>query len=535
MPKQVKSVAKGISVLGIAGIICKFVGVFFSIFLNRIDADIATTFYLVYPTYTLLLTVSSAGLPVAVSRMVAGFLAKNDPRNGKNVFRAALTILLTIGVFFSILMLLLNRQLSLMTNAEETSWGFFAISPCVAIVCALSAFRGFFQGQQNMVPTAVSQLIEQVGKVFLSLVLAWYGYTSFRSDITDHVMRIQYGAAGALLGITLSEILALIYMGVLYMRRRNEYASISQDAAQSAVSSRFLMKRLILISIPITISACIIPLSQFIDSAMMIDRMVHAGLELADAKSSYGVFTSVVIRLINIPTALALAISMSLVPVISYCRSAEDKEGIRRESHTGMRYAFLIGFPCSVGMSILAPEIVQFLYGDVPSFTQSKLNLASELLTFSAMTVVLFTVVQATSSILQGLQKQRLAMYTMAAGVAVKIILNYLLIGTNGIDIHGGPYASIACYSIVMILNIVYVCKYAGLPFDTVSWIFRPGAAALVMGVVVFALKSILPFNRLTTIAEILAGIAVFCVAAWFFKALTPNDLNALRRRKKAA
>ena len=107
MPKQVRSVAKGISVLGIAGIICKFVGVFFSIFLNRIDADIATTFYLVYPTYTLLLTISSAGLPVAVSRMVAGFLARNDPNNAKNVFRSALTILLTIGLFFTFLMLIL--------------------------------------------------------------------------------------------------------------------------------------------------------------------------------------------------------------------------------------------------------------------------------------------------------------------------------------------------------------------------------------------------------------------------------------------
>ncbi len=535
MPKQVKSVAKGISVLGIAGIICKFVGVFFSIFLNRIDADIATAFYLVYPTYTLLLTISSAGLPVAVSRMVAGYLAKNDPRNGKNVFRAALTILLSIGLVFTFMMLLLNRQLTLMTNAEETSWGFFAIAPCVAIVCALSAFRGFFQGQQNMVPTAVSQLIEQVGKVFLSLTLAYYGYSFFRKEITDHVMRIQFGAAGALAGITVSEMLALIYMISLYYIRRKDYAQIEQSTDESIASSRDLMKRLVFISVPITISACIIPLSQFIDSAMMIDRMEHAGLELAVAKSSYGVFTSVVIRLINIPTALALAISMSLVPVISYCRSADDAEGVRRESHTGMRFAFLIGFPCSVGMSMLSGEIVRFLYGDVSSFTPEKLQLASELLTFSAMTVVLFTVVQATSSILQGLRKQRLAMYTMIAGVAVKILLNYLLIGTPGIDIHGGPYASIACYSIVMLLNIIYVCRYTEMKFDWMNWVIRPGAAAAVMGIAVWVMKSVLPSHSISTIAEILVGVAVFGAAAWFLKAIRREDLSAVRRRKKTA
>ena len=535
MPKQVKSVAKGISVLGIAGIICKFVGVFFSIFLNRINSDIATAFYLVYPTYTLLLTISSAGLPVAVSRMVAGFLAKNDPRNGKNVFFSALKILIAIGTFFSLLMFALNHQLSLMTKAEETSWGFFAISPCVGIVCALSAFRGFFQGQQNMVPTAISQLIEQVGKVFLSIFLAWYGYTSFQSNITDHIMRVQFGAAGALLGITIAEILALIYMFVLYTMRRKEYSLIPQDPEQSQINSGKLMKRLVLISIPITVSACIIPLSQFIDSAMMIDRMEQAGLDLVTAKGSYGVFTSVVIRLINIPTALALAISMSLVPVISYCRSAEDKEGVRRESHTGMRYAFLIGLPCSVGMSLLSSEIVRFLYGDVSSFTTEKLDLAANLLTFSAMTVVLFTVVQATSSILQGLRKQRLAMYTMIAGVAVKILLNYVLIGTPGIDIHGGPYASIACYLLVMVLNTIFVCRYAEIRFDIVNWVLRPGAASAVMGIAVWFLKKLLPAGPFTTIAEVVFGIIAFTAAAFLFGALTRDDLNAIRRRKRSA
>jgi stage V sporulation protein B len=329
MPGQTKSVAKGISVLGIAGIVCKFVGVFFSIFLNRIDADIATAFYLVYPTYALLLTISSAGLPVAVSRMVAGFLAKDDPRSAKNVFYAAMKILFTIGLFFSILMVLLNRQLTLMTNAEETALGFYAISPCVAIVCALSAFRGFFQGQQDMVPTAISQLIEQVGKVFLSLFFAWYGYTFFAGNQADQIIRVQYGAAGALLGITLSEIFALIYMLVLYLRRRKDFNTISQLSEQSSPSSRSLMKRLVLISIPITISACIIPLSQFIDSAMMIDRMENAGLELSVAKSSYGVFTSVVkLKCCIAPLAEITAAVSTYFRAIS-CSSRETGENKR--------------------------------------------------------------------------------------------------------------------------------------------------------------------------------------------------------------
>ena len=522
MSEKTRSVAKSVSVLSIAGILCKLIGVLFSIPLNMISTKVATDFYIVYPTYTLLLTISSAGLPVAVSRLVAGFLARSDRRNAWNTFKCALMTLFTIGLFFSMMMVLFNRILVNMVGVEETSAGYYAISPCVLIVCVLSAFRGLFQGQQNMVPTAVSQVMEQVGKVALSLPLAALGLKQ----------SVAAGAAGALLGITLSETIALVYMIVRFYVKKSEFNSYPQDPALAETPKKALLSRLVLISVPITISACIIPFSQFIDSAMMIKRMLIAGLTQADAEAYYGLFTSVVIRLINIPTALALAISMSLVPAISACKARNDDAAVRRETNTGMRYAFIIGFPCSVGMSVLSRQIVSFFYSNVREFTPDRISLASELLTFSAMTVVLFTVVQATSSILQGLRRQKIPMYTMIAGVAVKILLNYILIGTPGIHIHGGPYASIACYSIVMIINTYYVCKYTGMNFNLTDWVLRPGAAAAAMGIVVWLLARFLPLNRLTTIAEIAVGIAVYVAAAILLKVLSVSDIKNMLRRK---
>ena len=520
MSKETKSIAKSISVLSIAGIICKVIGVLFSIPLNMISPKVAMLFYLVYPTYTLLLTVSSAGLPVAISRMIAGYLARKQASNARKTFATALMLLFSIGAMFSLIMVLTNTALTNMVGVKEASQGFYAISPCVMIVCILSAFRGYFQGHQNMVPTAVSQVIEQVGKVILSLPLAVIG---LKRDVA-------HGAAGALLGITIAESIALVFMIIRYYRRKEVEEKGNSDVTAARRSD--LIKTLTLISIPITISACISPLSQFIDSAMMIKRMLLAGLTQAEAEASYGIFTSIVIRLINIPTALALAISMSLVPAISACKSINDTEGIRKESHTGIRYAALIGFPCSVGMSVLAKEIVLFIYGNVSKFTSANLHLASELLTFSAMTVVLFTGVQATSSILQGLRRQKIPMYTMIAGVAIKIVLNYFLIGTKGIDIHGGPYASIACYLTVLILNLIYVCKYAELKFDIVRWVVKPGLAAAAMGLAVYIMKTVLPAGRLVTILEIVVGIAVYLGAAILLKALTKEDLASLRRKK---
>ena len=194
MAKTTKSLVGGITVLSAAGIICKLVGVLFSIPLTwLIGAEGLGIFQSVFPTYNLLLTISSAGLPVAISRMVSHCLAKDDPRNARRVFRVALWLLAALGCVCSIVMLACSHQLAQLVDEPQSVQGFMVIAPCVAIVCVLSAFRGFMQGQQNMVPTATSQLIEQVGKVFISLPLAYLGSR----------MGLAEGAAGALLGITI--------------------------------------------------------------------------------------------------------------------------------------------------------------------------------------------------------------------------------------------------------------------------------------------------------------------------------------------
>ena len=525
---EVKSIAKGVSVLSVTGIVCKVVGVLYSIPLARILKPAGLgLFQTVFPTYNLLLTLSSAGIPVAISRMVSHYLARGESGSAKKTFSVALRLLICIGVFFSLLMLLSNQLLIRLVGVPEASRGFFVIAPCVAIVCALSAFRGFIQGQQNMVPTAVSQLIEQVGKVAFSLPLAALG---MRRSVAD-------GAAGALMGITIVEVIALAYMVIRYYRKKEEFdrkfPDISSEPNVAPISGRKIVRHLLTIAIPVTISACIIPLAQFIDSAMMVNRMIQAGIAAEEATAYYGIFSGMVIRLINIPTALALAISMSLVPAISAVKAVGDKSGIRAQSHTGIRYAFLIGFPCAIGMSVLAREILGFFY--METLSAEHLQLSAELLTFSALTVVLFTVVQATSSILQGLHLQTLPMYTMIAGVACKVMLNYILIGTPGIHIHGGPIASIACYSISMIPNLILCCRHADMPFQWKDWILRPGLAAAAMGAAVYALKQILPFSRFSTIAEIVIGVAVFFAVAVADRALTREDLQSLLRRRKRA
>ena len=521
MTNKSKSIIGGMTVLGLAGVICKLVGVLYSIPLTwMIGTSGLGVYNAVFPAYNLLLTISSAGLPVAVSRLVARGLAKDDPRSAKHVFKTALLLLLLLGSVATILMIAGIDVFVTASDQPESRLGFLVIAPCVSIVCVLSAFRGFMQGQQNMTPTAISQLIEQVGKVFLALPMAYFG--SQRG--------IEYGAAGALLGTTIVEGIALLYMVILYFRRSAAFAAIPQLCEEPPAASSYVAKQLMTISIPITIGACIVPLSQYIDSTMLVGRLMSTGMEAGMASSVYGLFSGTVIRIINIPTALALAVSMSLVPAISSAKAVEDNDAVIRQTDLGMRFAFLIGLPCSIGMSVLSEPLMRFFYQG--SIAEEQLILGGELLAMSGLTIILFTVVQATTSVLQGLGKQRIPMYTLLAGVICKIVLNYVLIGTPGIGIHGAPIASLVCYTVSMVPNLYYVLKYTKSRMNWMGWIVRPGIATAAMGIAVFALRELLPFGRLLLLIEVAVGVVVFAVAALGVKAITKEDLRAFRRGK---
>ena len=515
-----KSIAKGVSILSVAGILCKLLGLLFTVPLTRtIGSEGLGIYQSVYPTYNLLLTLSSAGLPVAVSRMVSAYLAKEDPRNAHRVFKTAIWLLTGIGCVCMLFMLAGNGLLTAWVQEPRAALGFRAIAPCLAIVCALSAFRGFMQGQQNMHPTALSQIVEQLGKLAFSLPLAIWG--------TKHSLAL--GAAGALLGITLSEACATLVVAVFYFRRRSVFAAIPQLSDAPAATPRALAGQLFLISVPITISACIVPLAQFVDSVMMVPRMMASGLTNEVARSLYGVFSGLVIRLINMPTALALAVAMSLVPAVSAAQAVRDKAAMQKACDQGLRLAFLIGFPCSVGMSVLARQVFGFLYYE--SLAPDQFQTGWELLTVSSLTVVLFTAVQATSAILQGLGKQKIPMYTLIAGVSCKILMNYIIVGIPGVNIHGGPFASIVCYTVSLVPNLYFVCKYAEIRFNAKEWILKPAFSALIMAVVVWGLRSLLPFHRLTTILEVAVGVGVYLLAAIRIKAMNTADLAVFTRR----
>ncbi|MBO2516606.1 MAG: hypothetical protein CW338_04900 [Clostridiales bacterium] len=538
MTSKQKSLVGGVSILAVAGIICKLVGVLYRIPLANTVGGVGLGVYSkVFQSYNLLLTISSAGIPVAISRTVSFYTTRNDPRTAKRVFRIALLFLGVLGFITTVLMIAGSSVLSGWVKSPETKAGYIAIAPSLLLVCLMSAFRGYMQGHRKMVPTAISQLIEQVGKLAVALPLAVIGTNRGGP---------AYGAAGMLLGTSAAEAVALAYMVFTHYRSRSEFASIEQDPGAETPSGGKLGKDLLAIAVPITIGACIVPLAGWIDSLMVTQLMESngiagvsfAGMEDAaellhqEAMTRYGLYSSVVLSLINVPTAIAMAVSTNLVPDITSGIARGDREYVAKESLTGLRIAAVVGFPCSVGMSVLARPILYMLY--LGKYTPAQLDIAAQVLELSALTIILFTMVQATSGILQGCGKQRIPMYTLAAGVICKIGLNFLLIGDPDINIHGAPVASLVCYSVSMIPNLYFVKKYTGCRLDISAIVLRPLAAAAVMGGIVYALwrfvftESALDSRLITAVAVVvclIAGILVFGVCAFAFRAVRADDL----------
>lgn len=522
MKEKKTTLVGGVAVLGIAGLLSKVIGMFFRIPLtNLIGSGGLGIYQAVYPTYSLLLTLSTAGIPVAISRMVAESVTLGRHKNAKAILVVALRLLVAIGLLFTLLVLLLNKTLAARMGDPEAAVGFVAIAPAVLLVTVMSAFRGFLQGHSDMKPTAISQLIEQLAKVALSLPLAVAGLRR----------GVAFAAAGALLGITLGEGMALVFMAFAYLRSKKRYQRETDEDETPPEGGRALARRLVQIAVPITIGSSIVPLAGYIDSAMIRLRLMAAGFPLETARSLYGLLSGSAISLINVPTVLATAVCIGLVPAISAARIRRDRVEMRQTSLLGLRLGSLIGFPCGVGMSMLSLEIIRLLYPLLPA---DEIAVTGKILSLSALTIFFFTQVQATTGILQGAGLQRIPMFSLVAGVCCKVALNYVLIAIPSINIYGAPLASITCYAVSMAINFWWVIRKVGVRMDWGAVLLRPAAATAGMALTVQGYRMLTGMTRrLDAVVAVALGGLVYLALIFALGALKRDDMEMIPGGRK--
>ena len=527
---------KGATILTVAGLICKVIGLLIRMFALDIIGVKGMFYYeLVFPTYSWLLIISSSGIPIAISRMVAERAAVGNYDGAKRVFRRSLLILFLIGVLTSAVMFfgapLIGTEI--LPGGEGAVLALRALAPALLFVSVICAYRGYLQGLQRMTGTSVSQLAEQVFKFIFGLLLA----KLLMQKYADSPLRYAYGASGLLLGVTISEALALAVMMLFYAGVRGKYkATIADPNPHERVVGPMLW-----IAIPITLGASILPLANMLDSSMIMRLLIKAGLTEEVAKLNYTALCTHVRSIINLPATLTVGVAMSVVPAISAARVKQDQGGVQNLSLLSLKIAMAIGIPCAVGLCVLARPIITLLYPSSPE----AIDVAVPLMHVAAFTVVFISLVQTATGALQGAGRQRLPMWFLLIGGAVKVLINLIFIPMPRINTLGAVFSNLACFGIAGILDTVALLKVTKAKLNVLETFIKPAIASALTGAAAWGAHrllsgiSIFQHGRLmtgvATVLAILIAVIVYALLTLLFGMFTKEELTYIPGGRKLA
>lgn len=568
--KKGKSFVKGALILGIASLVVKLIGAGFKIPMTYlIDDDGMGLFNVAYQIYTFMFIVATAGFPAAISKMVAESLARDDENDAKRVFKTAFTLLTVIGIVGSLVLYIFASSLASLVGIPDAELGIKAIAPAIFFVSMASALRGYFQGRQNMYPTAFSEVIESTGKMVIGLLLAGLfmgmAVNSGLSSAIDFVsktvqsehLRKVYASAGAIFGVTagtfLSSLLLIcIYLFIALFLKRKAENSVSHTLINNKIRPKSaILKELVLIAIPITIGASVSSLTTLIDMTTISRRLIvnpdvfdkyefmfsegtefakkalqegwnSAEINVQKATSLYGMYTGKALTMFNLPLTLVVALGTSIVPAISGELAKNNKVQARSITESAIRIALLFGMPCAIGMSVLSSGVLNLLFST---------DNAKTVLSILSLAIIPVAVVQVTNAILQSYGKMYYPVINMLIGGSAKVIFNFVAIPVLGID--GAPIGTFICYLIIAVINTIEIIKIADIKFNFYDVIIKPLIAALVMGVVGFGLAKALGSGRVMTMLSIMICGVVYLVMIFVVRAIKREDVLNLPKGKK--
>lgn len=516
---------KGALVLGVAGIVIKILGAMYRIPLGNLIGDQGMGYYqTAYPLYNLMFAISTSGIPIAIAKLVSEKRALGDYIGAHRVFKIAFMGLVIGGILTSACVIFGADFIVEKIGNNKAYYSMIALGPALFFVPMTSAFRGYFQGIQDMMPTAVSQVVEQLARVIVGLYLAYI--------LLDRGLDVAAG--GASFGASAGAVMGMIAIMIIYIRRRKDILrDISSSEIYKAESTKDIIKDILYIAVPITIGSSVVPLLNTIDVAIVMRRLQLIGYTEAEASGLYGQLTGMAQTLINFPQIFSIALAVSLVPAISDARARKNYNQLKRIASSGIRVTLLIGLPAAMGLFILATPIMKLLYFNNPLEVQQSAGSILAVLSFS---VIFLTMVQTLTAILQGIGKPIIPVFNLLIGASVKLILTYVLTVIPAIGIKGAAISTIMAYLIASILNFIYVKKHIRVSFSFIDIIIKPLISVLIMSGAVFllykSLDSVIGEN-VSTILSVLIGAIIYGVLLILTGCVKKSDLDIVPAGEK--
>ncbi|WP_373600408.1 putative polysaccharide biosynthesis protein [Paraclostridium bifermentans] len=521
------SFLKGALILGLAGIIVKIIGAFFRIPLgNLIGAEGMGYYQAAYPVYTLFLTLATAGFPTALAKLVSEKMAIGDYKGAHKVFKVSYTVLAITGfIAFCIFFFGADFIVNDIMENPGAKYAMIAISPALLFVPVMSAYRGYFQGRREMSYIAISQISEQLFRVVLGITLAYLFMNSLGPNPGP-----EQGAAGAIIGATIGAIASIVYLIIAYLfKLKTIRREIKRSTKVREEHVTKILKNLLVVAVPITIGASVMPLVNMIDNVIVIRRLIEAGFTQTEANILFGQLTGMAMAIINLPAVITVAMSMSLVPAISEAYAVGNRAKAIKETKSAIKITLMIVLPAAFGIASLAHPIMKLLYPGEP-------EIVGTILLVLTPCVVFLGLIQSLNGILQGMGKPMIPVICLVIGMAFKVVISYTLTAIPQINVIGSALGTVIAYFVAGTLELIYIKKAMRMKLSIKEFFIKPIIIVTTMFLIVklsFGFIIGILGNTMATTLSIAIGAIVYVMATFVLGGIKKDELLSIPKGDK--
>ena len=516
---------QGTAILAMATALVKIMGAVYKIPLNAIIGEQGFGYFnTAYEIYNVLLMISTAGLPVAMSRMISQANSLENYNQVRRIYAAARSIFLTFGIVGSVLMTAFCRQLARFQNQPDAWAAIGFLGPCVLLICIISTFRGFFQGQSNMTPTSVSQVYEAMIRVAFGLGGAYLMLKKTGSLI--------YAAAGGIFGVTAGCIVAVVYLRIQFGKSNQ----ILRQGGGEAKSTRQTMKELLVIAIPITLGSAGLQIINLFDTMIYMRRLTGALAWSSDAADTAKGIYNFCQTIFNLPCSLITPITISIIPTVTAALTKGNTAGARHTEESAVRTMSLIAMPCAVGLAVLSEPIIRLL---ARNYGPESVATAAPILAYLGIAVIFNSTVLLFNAIMQAHGDVTTPVVNMLIGGVVKVVVNYILVAIPSLNIIGAAIGTIVCYVTITVLDLIAMRRSVTTRPAIFRNVIRPAAAAGIMGAATFfaaaLLRSFTDSNTVVCLGALIAAVVVYVIFVVVLRCITYEDCMLLPKGEKIA
>lgn len=524
LKKQSGRFLSGVAILTLSTVIVKIIGLLYKIPMIKVLGEEGMGYFnSAYELYTFFYIIATAGLPVAISIMIAKSIENGRHENVKKIYNVVFSILFLLGLVGTVALYYGAGFFGEAIGNTDAVMCIAAIAPMAMFICISSAVRGFFQGYQNMMPTAISQIIEALGKLLLGLALAVWSIKEGYSI----PMAASFATAGITAGVGLSMVYLLLSKLIMKHKENKEGEDIRKDTSKSILRSLFK------IAVPITLSSLVISFTRVVDLVMIMRRLQAIGYTMGAANAIYGSYSTLAVSMFNLPAAFVSPIAISLVPILASASHSGDNVRENRILNSSLRLCGLITLPASLGLAIFSRPILEFLFAG----ETSAINIAAPLLSVLAMSVFFSGLMTVTNAILQAYGMEKKPIVSMFVGALVKTVFSYILIGIPSINIYGAPISTFLCALTVTLINLYYIKKATGELRSATKLFIKPLLASAIsigaVGVVYFLARTTVGESYMLTLASIAAAAVLYGLCGLKMKAVVSEDVLMLPMGEK--